>query len=113
MTDIWRGIVLSGYMRESSLNTVIGKLGFRQDRNEHNLVSDFLDEVPGHEHNRLIRALSDNTWKEIESCEENWKLGILDVYKHLIASELLQQLDSDCLAEFTKIAADLVRQNSI
>ena len=53
-------------MRESSLNTVIGKLGFRQDRNEHNLVKDFLDEVPGHEHNRLIRALSDNTWKEIE-----------------------------------------------
>ena len=113
MTDIWRGIVLSGYMRESSLNTVIGKLGFRQDRNEHNLVKDFLDEVPGHEHNRLIRALSDNTWKEIESCKENWKQGILDVYKHLVDSELLQQLDLDCLAEFTKIAANLVRQNSI
>jgi hypothetical protein len=112
MTDIWRGIVLSGYMRESSLNTVIGKLGFRQDRNEHNLVSDFLDEVPGHEHNRLIRAISDRTWKEIESCKENWKLGVLDVYKQLIASKMLDQLDLECLTEFTKIAADLLNKNS-
>ena len=111
MTDIWRGIVLSGYMRESSLNTVIGKLGFRQDRNEHNLVSDFLDEVPGHEHNRLIMSLSDNTWKKIKSCKDNWRLGIMDVYKHLIASELLQQLDLECLTEFTKIAADLLNKD--
>lgn len=110
MTDIWRGIVLSGYMRESFLNTVIGKLGFRQDRNEHNLISDFLDEVPGHEHNRLIRAISDSTWKEIESCRENWKLGILDVYKKLIGKGLLKQLDLDCLVEFTKIAGDLVER---
>lgn len=104
MTDIWRGIVLSGYMRESSFCTAIGKLGFKQDRNVHNLINDFLDEVSGHEHNREIKAISDNAWNEIESCEENWEMGILNIYTKLIARRLLSQLDLDCLSEFTRIA---------
>lgn len=104
MTDIWRGIVLSGYMRESSLGTAIGKLGFKQDRNVHNLVIDFLDEVSGHEHNRAIKVISDKTWQEIESCEENWEMGIKNIYKKLVAREVLRQLDLECLTEFTRIA---------
>jgi len=104
MTDIWRGIILSGYIRESSLATVFGKLGFVQDRNVHDLVSDFLDEVSGHEHNRSIRKISDETWKEIEFCQENWASGILSIYTRLVDEGILYNLELQCLMEFIRSA---------
>jgi hypothetical protein len=104
MTDIWRGIILSGYIRESSLAIAFGKLGFMQDRNVHNLISDFLDEVSGHEHNRSIRKISDDTWRDIEFCQENWASGMSSIYTQLVNKGILQSLELQCLLEFTKSA---------
>ena len=108
MTDIWRGIILSGYIRESSLATAFGKLGFIQDRNVHNLVSDFLDEVSGHEHNRSIRKISDGTWRDIEFCQENWASGMLSIYSQLVDKGILHSLELQCLLEFTRSAKNFL-----
>jgi len=108
MTDIWRGIILSGYIRESSLAIAFGKLGFMQDRNVHNLVSDFLDEVSGHEHNRSIRKISDETWKGIEFCQENWASGMSSIYTQLVDKGMLDSLELQCLLEFTRLAKNFL-----
>jgi hypothetical protein len=108
MTDIWRGIILSGYIRQSSLSAAFGKLGFTQERNVHNLVSDFLDEVSGHEHNRSIKKISDDTWQEMEFCQENWASGMSSIYTQLVEKDLLYTLDLECLLEFTKTAENFL-----
>jgi hypothetical protein len=100
MTDIWRGIIVAGYMREKGLNTVFGKLGFMQERNLHNLVSDFLDEVPGHKSNRLLKKMSDDTWSTESKREISLEDKLILVYKKLVENGLLSQLDMDCIEEF-------------
>ena len=108
MTDIWRGIILSGYIRESSLATVFGKLGFVQDRNVHDLISDFLDEVSGHAHNRSIRNISDETWRRLEFCQENWASGMSSIYEQLVDEGILYPLELQCLLEFIRSAKDFL-----
>ncbi len=103
MTDIWRGIIISGFIKENKLSTVFGKLGFRQDRNVHNLISDFVDEVSGHEHNRAIRQISDEVWRESKS-QENWAHSLSSIYTKLVDQGRLSRLDLNCLKEFINIA---------
>lgn len=104
MTDIWRGIIISGFIKENRLNTAFGKLGFRQDRNVHNLISDFVDEVSGHEHNRAIKHISDEAWRSGKSLDKNWALSLLSIYTQLIDQGKLTSLDLECLTEFTRIS---------
>jgi hypothetical protein len=104
MTDIWRGIILSGFTREANLNTVFGKLGFQQDRNVHDLISDFLDEVSGHVSNRLIKKLSDDIWRITPDILENWKTALTSIYLELLAKGLVESLEINCLDEFTKLS---------
>jgi hypothetical protein len=104
MTDIWRGIILSGFTREANLNTAFGKLGFQQDRNVHNLISDFLDEVSGHVSNRLIKKLSDDIWRLTPNIMENWESALTAIYEELQAEGLVESLEVDCLSEFTKLS---------
>ncbi len=105
MTDIWRGIILSGYMHTHSLNMAFGKLNFTQDRNVHNLISDFYDEVPGHLGNRDIKKLCDNIWKSSLPGALEWSVGILLVYEQMVNQKLLKNLDLDCLNEFKRLVS--------
>ena len=60
MTDIWRSFVALSWLQRSGGAMAYHKATVFQDRNEHNLERDFLDEVPGYTANRAIR-------EEIES----------------------------------------------
>ena len=104
MTDIWRGVLVSGYLRRENLSTVFGKLGFLQERNEHNLVNDFLDEVSGHQFSRKVKSVSDNIWMRDDSEFESDSERYLSIYSALVEQRLLKQLDLDCVQEFTRIA---------
>jgi hypothetical protein len=103
MTDIWRGIILSGFARESGLNIAFGKLGFDQDRNVHSLLADFTDEIPGHLNNRLIKKLSDDVWKTTTNLVSNRDSALVQVYSDLLAHKLIGSLDIDCLNEFINL----------
>jgi hypothetical protein len=104
MTDIWRGILVSGYLRKQKLSTAFGKLGFLQERNEHNLVNDFLDEVSGHQFSRKVKAISDNIWMKHDRDFESTSERYLSIYSALVAQGLLSELDLVCVREFMKIA---------
>jgi len=105
MTDIWRGIILSGFARASGLNIAFGKLGFQQDRNVHNLLADFTDEIPGHLSNRLIKKLSDDIWRSTSNLPNNRDTALEQVYSELVANNFLNYLDIECLNEFNKISS--------
>jgi len=54
MTDIWRSFVAQRIGWENGWSILFRSPDISQERNEHNLMRDFADEVPGYLHNRAI-----------------------------------------------------------
>ena len=54
MTDIWRSFVAQRIAWENGWSVLFRGADVFQERNEHNLMRDFVDEVPGYLHNRRI-----------------------------------------------------------
>ena len=54
MTDIWRSFVAQRIAWANGWSILFSKATVSQDRNDHKLMSDFQDEVPGYLNNRLI-----------------------------------------------------------
>jgi hypothetical protein len=60
MTDIWRSFVAQRCLWELGLGVVFHAAEVVQDRNLHNLMRDFNDEIPGYQRNReLVEVLAD------------------------------------------------------
>lgn len=59
MTDIWRSFVAQRIARENGWSVLFHRATVRQERNEHNLMTDFIDEIPGYQHNRRIAEVLD------------------------------------------------------
>lgn len=60
MTDIWRSFVAQRIAWENGWSVLFHEPTVWQERNEHNLMRDFEDEVPGYLHNdRIRRTLED------------------------------------------------------
>jgi hypothetical protein len=56
MTDIWRSFVAQRIAWANDWGILFHEPTVWQDRNEHNLMRDFADEVPGYLHNREMGA---------------------------------------------------------
>jgi hypothetical protein len=56
MTDIWRSLVAQRIATENGWWILFHEPTVWQERNEHNLMRDFADEVPGYLHNRAIAS---------------------------------------------------------
>lgn len=54
MTDIWRSFVAQRCLWELGENVVFYSATVRQERNEHSLIKDFEEEIPGYLNNRAI-----------------------------------------------------------
>lgn len=62
MTDIWRSFVAQRCLWELGLGVVFHAPEVVQDRNEHSLMRDFNDEIPGYQRNReLAQVLADTS----------------------------------------------------
>ncbi len=59
MTDIWRSFVAQRCLWETGEGVVFHNATVYQERNEHSLLKDFEDEVPGYLHNDAIRVALD------------------------------------------------------
>ncbi len=60
MTDIWRSFIAQRCLWELGLGVVFHAAEVVQDRNEHDLMRDFNDEIPGYQRNReLVQVLTD------------------------------------------------------
>ncbi|HWR41609.1 STELLO glycosyltransferase family protein [Sporomusa sp.] len=54
MTDIWRSFVAQRIAWENGWHILFHDATVWQERNEHDLMNDFVDEIPGYTHNRRI-----------------------------------------------------------
>jgi hypothetical protein len=89
MTDIWRGFVAQRIAWANGWNLLFHSSTVYQERNAHNLMRDFKDEISGYLNNRIIaerfEALAlqpgvDNIPNNLRSCyEELFKLGLVEV----------------------------------
>lgn len=61
MTDIWRSFVAQRIGWENGWHVLFHEPTMWQERNEHDLMRDFADEVPGYLHNDRIRKALENT----------------------------------------------------
>ena len=61
MTDIWRSFVVQRLLPDLGATLVFTEATVHQDRNEHDLLADFAQEVPGYLGTERIRAVLDAT----------------------------------------------------
>lgn len=85
VSDIWRGLIVQRYFAISDLRTQFrGGLGF-QDRNEHDLLKDFIDELEVHMSTRLLLEI-------LETIEIYDKYKYMHaVYSGMLARDLVSQ----------------------
>lgn len=88
MTDIWRSFVVQRICWENDWNILFTHPTVWQIRNEHNLMGDFADEIPGYLYNHLI---TENLEKlELKAGRENLGENLLLCYECLIQMSLIE-----------------------
>lgn len=102
MTDIWRGYIAQRILRESETAVILAGPLARQERNEHDLMSDFAQEVEGYVgYNRFIDALDS---LDLANLSYSDSLGL--IYSEMVQEgfflppeiEILEAWLSDCHA---------------
>lgn len=84
MTDIWRSFIAQSYLLRNGYAISFHSPTVFQDRNVHNLMKDFEDEVPGYLNNEKIMQKLDNIPANIEA-----EIFLRAAYSMLIDSEII------------------------
>jgi hypothetical protein len=87
MTDIWRGFVAQRIAWENGWHVLFKSPDMYQDRNEHNLMRDFEDEIPGYRHNRAIQEML--TSLKLSPGVENLGDNLIRCYEELVRMNLV------------------------
>ena len=82
MTDIWRSFVAQRIAWENGWSVLYKSPDIYQDRNEHSLMRDFADEVPGYLHNRAIGSRLEEL--KLEAGPENIAENLIRCYQALV-----------------------------
>lgn len=93
MTDIWRGFVAQRIAWENGWAVLFKGPDVYQERNEHNLMRDFADEVPGYLNNRKIGARLGEL--RLEPGQENVPENLIRCYEEMVRLELVPQKEMD------------------
>jgi hypothetical protein len=94
MTDIWRSYIATHLLHLSRYEIVfLGSLAF-QDRNAHNLLKDFSDEIPGYAGN--ARFINEMQKISLLGGVENFGKDLISIYQHLHSAGFfaLKELES-------------------
>ena len=99
MTDIWRSFVAQRISWANDWGILFHEATVWQERNEHNLMRDFKDEVPGYLNNsRIAEALDKLTLqKGLDKLNDNLKI----CYEELVRMELIGEQELDLIAAWT------------
>ena len=92
MTDIWRSFIAQSYLLRNGYGISFHSPTVLQDRNAHNLMKDFEDEVPGYLNNEEIMQKLDNIPANIKT--ENF---LRAAYSMLIDSGIIGKNEMDLL----------------
>jgi len=87
MTDIWRSFVAQRIAWEYGWAVLFKGPDVYQERNEHNLMRDFADEVPGYLNNRRIGTHLDAL--KLEAGPKNIGDNLIRCYEELVRMELI------------------------
>ncbi|MCX6180924.1 MAG: STELLO glycosyltransferase family protein [Bacteroidetes bacterium] len=87
MTDIWRSYVAQRIAWECGWSVLYHEPTVWQERNEHNLMKDFEDEIPGYNNNsRICKELGD---LKLKAGKENICDNLLSCYQRLVDIEVI------------------------
>ena len=100
MTDIWRSFVAQHLLKTTELNIVFLGAEVFQERNPHNLIKDFEDEIEGYLGNESLRIVLENT--QIIGGPENFVPDLITVYTALVEAKYLNALEIDSLHAWIK-----------
>jgi hypothetical protein len=89
MTDIWRSFIAQRCLWELGHGLVFHSPEVFQERNPHNLMRDFADEVSGYLRNKELAALLANL--KLEAGDSAQGRNLLACYRALIAAEFFPQ----------------------
>ena len=105
MTDIWRSFVAQRILRENDWAVLFHAPTVSQERNAHDLMRDFADEVPGYLHNDRIAQALDAL--ELAAGRANIPDNLLRCYDALIAMGVVGSQEMDLLRPWLGDLADL------
>jgi hypothetical protein len=103
MTDIWRSFVAQRCLWEWGEGVVFHAATVRQERNEHDLLRDFAEEVPGYLANDRIRRLLDDLSLRSSDAREN----VRACYEALVAAEILPAKEMEILRRWLSVFDEL------
>ena len=86
MTDIYRSLIAQRIAWENNWSVLFHKPTVYQDRNEHNLMKDFSDEIPGYLQVESIREILDQTF--IPGGVLNLSKALRKCYKVLVEKKI-------------------------
>lgn len=95
MTDIWRSFVAQHLLKFTELNIVFLGAEVFQERNPHNLIKDFEDEIEGYLGNESLRIVLENT--PIIGGAKNFLQDLFTVYSGLVEAGYLNVTEMDSL----------------
>lgn len=87
MTDIWRSFVAQRIAWTCGWSILFHSATMYQERNEHNLMNDFKDEIPGYINNKLIMERLQSL--KLKEGTDNIPENLIACYRELIAMELV------------------------
>ncbi|TFG48039.1 MAG: DUF288 domain-containing protein, partial [Candidatus Brocadiia bacterium] len=95
MTDIWRSFVAQRIAWENGWSVLFTSPTMRQERNEHNLMRDFEDEIPGYLYNSKIREALEglNLKPSVDGIGDNLRI----CYEKLISMSLIDRKELELL----------------
>jgi STELLO glycosyltransferases len=96
MTDIWRSFVAQRCLWEIGEGVVFRSATAYQERNEHNLLKDFEEEVPGYLHNDKIRIVLD----ALKLDGNDLTRSLTHCYEALISAEYIPASEMPILREW-------------
>lgn len=96
MTDIWRSFVAQRILAAQGLGVLFHEATVYQDRNEHDLMRDFLDEVEGYSMNRKIMESLNNL--ELGGTQESVFMDLEKCYECLIGLGVVGPEERELLA---------------
>lgn len=105
MTDIWRSYVAQRIATANGWHILFYAPTVYQERNDHSLLRDFEDEVPGYMNNDIIKGLLEQC--DVKGGAENMTADLFTCYKSLVDAKLIGELELPILEEWIRFFEDL------
>lgn len=91
MTDIWRSFVALALLQRAGEHVAFASATVDQIRNEHDLIKDFADEIPGYLNNKKIKTMLTAAANQIAPSEALRPKSVIRCLTSLVAGEIMKE----------------------